>query len=70
MATLLSLDRLRVHESCTSLIEAIPGYSWDDKKALQGLDEPIKVDDHECDALRYGIYTVEAVWRTLFSLAA
>lgn len=63
MATLIGLDRFRVHESCEGLISEIPGYSWDDDEALKGKDVPIKVDDHSIDGCRYGIHTTEAVWR-------
>lgn len=64
VAALLAHFRLFVHESCEGLIAEIPGYSWDDEKQLKkGIDEPIKADDHSCDALRYGIYTPEQSWR-------
>lgn len=33
-------------------------YSWDAKKALRGLDEPIKANDHCMDAIRYFCNTV------------
>jgi phage terminase large subunit len=34
----------------TCTVEEIPGYVWADKKTKE---EPIKADDHGCDALRY-----------------
>jgi PBSX family phage terminase large subunit len=63
VASLLSLDRLAVHESCGALIAEFPGYSWDDDEAQKGKDVPIKADDHSLDALRYGIHTTRALWR-------
>lgn len=63
VASLLATYRLLVHSSCKALIAEIPGYSWDDKKAKEGEDVPIKADDHSCDALRYGVHTTEAAWR-------
>jgi hypothetical protein len=33
------------------------GYCWDPKKTIKGEDEPIKVNDHAIDALRYACYT-------------
>ncbi|MEU0199143.1 MULTISPECIES: PBSX family phage terminase large subunit [unclassified Streptomyces] len=63
VASLLAADRLRIHRSCTGLIDELPGYSWDDEAAEKGEDKPIKVDDHSCDALRYGVRTTEALWR-------
>lgn len=74
VATLLAADRLRVHRSCTGLIDELPGYSWDDEAAEKGEDKPIKQNDHGCDALRYGVRTTEALWRphipTLLEVAA
>ncbi|MEU5979399.1 PBSX family phage terminase large subunit [Streptomyces sp. NPDC047315] len=74
IASLFAADRLRVHRSCAGLIDELPGYSWDDEKAEKGEDAPIKLEDHSCDALRYGIRTTEALWRphipTLLEVAA
>lgn len=74
VATLLAADRLRVHRSATGLIDELPGYSWDDEAAEKGEDKPIKLEDHSCDALRYGVRTTEALWRphipTLLEVAA
>ena len=53
VATMLSSGRLLIHESCKHLIEEIPGYVWDSAKQQQGLDAPMKTNDHCCDALRY-----------------
>lgn len=63
VASLLAADRLRVHPSCTGLIDELPGYSWDDEAAEKGEDKPIKLEDHSCDALRYGVRTTETLWR-------
>ena len=63
VGSLIAAGRLKVHESARGLIEEIPGYSWDDDKAEKGEDAPIKLDDHSCDALRYGVRTTEALWR-------
>ena len=72
--SLLAANRLFIHESATGLIEEIPGYSWDDEAAEKGEDKPIKLEDHSCDALRYGVRTTEALWRphipTLMEVAA
>ncbi|MFD0883861.1 PBSX family phage terminase large subunit [Streptosporangium algeriense] len=63
VASLLATDRLRVHRRCTGFIEEAPGYSWDDKKAEEGIDEPIKAADHSLDGGRYGIHTTRAIWQ-------
>lgn len=63
VASLLGRGLLKVHESCSGLIDEIGGYSWDDKAAEKGEDKPIKADDHSLDAARYAIHTTEALWR-------
>jgi len=63
VSSVLGAGKLKVHRSCKALIDEFPGYSWDDKKALRGVDAPIKVDDHGLDALRYGVKTTESAWR-------
>jgi PBSX family phage terminase large subunit len=63
VASLLATRRLLVHRSCKGLIEEFPGYSWDDKKAEQGEDAPIKAADHSLDAARYAVHTTRAVWQ-------
>lgn len=63
ICSLLSIGRLKIHSSCRALLDEIPGYSWDDDKAMRGEDAPVKVADHALDALRYGIYTTRALWR-------
>lgn len=63
VTSLLSRDRLRVTNLCTGLIETFPGYAWDDKAAERGEDKPIKVDDHDLDALRYPVHTLGYLWR-------
>lgn len=62
-ATLLSADRLRVHESVAGLRAEIPGYVWDPKKALLGEDAPVKANDHSCDTTRYGVRGTARWWR-------
>ena len=43
---------------CKNLISEIQQYAWDPKAAKRGEDQPIKVRDHACDAMRYFVYTV------------
>lgn len=65
VSSLLALDALKIHESCTGLLNEIPGYSWDEKAAEKGEDKPIKADDHSIDALRYACHTTRSTWRYL-----
>jgi PBSX family phage terminase large subunit len=63
VAALFASDRLRIARRCRYLIDEIPGYSWDDKAAEKGIDQPLKVADHGVDGLRYGTYTTRGTWR-------
>ncbi|MGD0657807.1 MAG: phage terminase large subunit [Syntrophorhabdales bacterium] len=63
VSTMMSLKRLRIHRRCTNLIERIGSYVWDPNKAKRGIEEPIKANDDEVDACRYGIATKIAPWR-------
>lgn len=46
---------LQIHPRCKNLIRELSGYRWDPKSQQGGLDKPIKMDDHACDALRYAL---------------
>lgn len=70
VSSLLATNKLLVHESCKALIQEIGGYSWDDRAALRGEEQPLKVADHGVDALRYGIFTTRALWQRHLQLAA
>jgi hypothetical protein len=61
ISTLLSVDRLKIHESCKGLIAEVPGYSWSEAYAERGEDVPVKADDHGLDALRYGCKATRAL---------
>lgn len=63
VASLLAIDRLRVHESCSGLVGEMQTYSWDPKAAERGEDKPIKANDHLVDAGRYGIRRARSWWR-------
>lgn len=48
-----STNTLLIHESCTTLIEQLLGYHWDQKAQVRGEDKPVKAEDHMPDSLRY-----------------
>lgn len=50
--TLFDSNRLFIHPRCENLLKEINGYIWKDSKIKE---EPVKIDDHACDGLRYGI---------------
>lgn len=68
VGSLFATDRLLVSDRCAHLIDQVPGYSWDPKKTAKGEDAPIKVDDHEADALRYAVHSTRALWRSVIPL--
>lgn len=61
-SSLLASGRLRIHRSCTRLIEALPAYAWDSRAQARGEDKPLKVDDHLPDALRYAVKSTRSLW--------
>jgi hypothetical protein len=69
LASLLAVERLVVADTCTQLIDRIPGYVWDDKATARGETAPVKADDDEVDALRYAIYTTRQDWRSRIPIA-
>lgn len=51
--SLFSDERLFIYRSCKELTSELSSYSYKD----DSLDEVKKINDHFCDALRYGCYT-------------
>lgn len=63
VSVLMARKKLRVHKRCERLRSRIPAYAWDKKKSERGLEEPIKANDDEVDALRYFAKTRIQSWR-------
>lgn len=57
VATLLSSGRFFVDKSCKDTISEFGSYVWDQKAQEQGLDKPLKQNDHAMDRNRYMIHT-------------
>lgn len=66
--SLLHTGLLQVSDTCPNLIKYLPGYAWDPKGTAKGQDVPLKIDDHEVDALRYVVYSSRALWRDVVPL--
>ena len=49
---------LKIHKRCKHWVEEAGGYVWDINSVR---DEPVKVRDHECDAVRYHVKTNDIV---------
>lgn len=64
VAGLMAKRKLRIHrKNCPNLVRSIPVYVWDQKAALRGVEQPLKVEDDPPDALRYGIHHKIPKWR-------
>jgi PBSX family phage terminase large subunit len=57
MTDLMNKGVLTVCRECKNTIREIETYVWDEKKAKQGEDAPVKKGDHAVDALRYACAT-------------
>lgn len=65
VATLLGEDLLVFHEPTTeALFEEMVGYAWDPTASERGQDQPLKINDHGPDALRYLVRGTRQTWRT------
>lgn len=57
VSTMLARRTLRISKTgCPRLCKRLPQYAWDDKAAKRGEEGPLKVNDDEVDALRYGVH--------------
>ena len=55
------IDKLKsipiiVDKKSVNLLKEIKSYRWKQDKEGKTLDEPVKINDHLCDAMRYAIY--------------
>ena len=58
VASMFTQGRIKINkDNCIGLVMGLGLYIWDDKKALRGIEAPLKMNDHWCDALRYIIYS-------------
>lgn len=58
VARMLSNRKYFVHSSCGNYIKEFSSYVWDDRSQRNGIDQPLKANDHAQDAGRYVIFTV------------
>lgn len=57
ISTMLARRMLKISSTgCPRLCKRLPQYAWDDKAAKRGEEQPLKVNDDEVDALRYGVH--------------
>ena len=59
VAQLLRTGRLKINtDNCKELELELASYIWDAKAAERGVEQPLKITDHCCDALRYFCKTI------------
>ena len=52
--------RLQIFNTCRNTIKEMGGYKWaEGNENKDAKDEPLQLNDHTCDCVRYGIYGVE-----------
>lgn len=55
-------NRIRIHKNCVNLITELETYKYlEDKPDKNKPEEPVKENDHACDALRYALATFTEV---------
>ena len=51
-------SQILICDNCKNLIRELQAYRYDrDKENKNVTEKPLKLDDHSCDALRYGVYS-------------
>lgn len=55
VASAMRAGAVKIGDCCKHLAEELDGYVWEDREG--GEERPVKVADHACDALRYGVMT-------------
>lgn len=61
---LMTKRKLRIHKKkCAGLVTGLQLHAWDPKAALRGIEQPLKVDDDDPDAFRYGLHEKIPRWR-------
>jgi PBSX family phage terminase large subunit len=58
VSSLFALSILKVHKKCVNLRNELSSYIWDEKASERGIEQPLKVNDHAPDALRYFVKTI------------
>lgn len=70
VAGMMAARKLRVNRKCTRLYRGINAHVWDPNRLKRGVEEPMKSNDDEADALRYGVASKIQKWRYLEQAAA
>lgn len=64
VSTLLAQRNLLINiDQCNGMEKFIPNYAWDEKAAKRGVEQPLKQNDDDVDAMRYGLHGKIPQWR-------
>ena len=64
VATMMALKRIHFHRrNCPLTIQRLQTQVWDAKASLRGIEQPLKQNDDEADAVRYYCKTKIPAWR-------
>lgn len=63
VASVLDRRKLRMHRRCKEVVTEMESYSWNDKKAENGDEQPLKKHDHGPDMIRMFVSTRIPDWR-------
>ena len=63
LSTMLARKKLRINRRCANVIREMQSYAWNEKKADNGNEQPVKDHDHGPDAGRYHVQTRISDWR-------
>lgn len=55
----MKLGYIKISKTCKELIRELSGYVWDEKADR---DQPLKIEDHGCDAMRYFVKTKDLIY--------
>ena len=56
---LISKKQFLVDSSCTMSIKHLYSYSWDTRAYTRGKEQPLKIDDHLPDCIRYALFSAK-----------
>src|SRR5208283_574991 len=58
VSSMMSRGLLKIHkDNCPRLVARLLTHVWDKQAAARGVEQPLKKEDDEPDALRYGVQT-------------
>lgn len=64
VSTMFARRKLRISKrGCPELAKRVPNYCWDERAAKLGKEQPLKVEDDDNDAMRYGVHGKIPDWR-------